>query len=175
VPPPPLCKTFLPPLSCADVEMTRDGVRPATWPLCVLPPSPPLPSSPQLLTTSGYTCSGEFRFQTERCLALVFCRTSIKSRHMLSLSGPVVREGELLTACYTHTPFKPHPLLLPPPEPSSPPHPWQPPCTALSPWEQIKEWKVPSSASHQVHHLLPPFSRCHITESSFTGDQILSA
>lgn len=115
-------KTSSPPLSCADLEMTRDGVRPATWrPLC--PPLPPLPSSPQLLTTSGYTCSGEFRFQTERCLALVFCRTSIKSKHMLSLSGPVVREGEPPTARYTHTPLKPHPLLLPPPEPSSPPHP----------------------------------------------------
>lgn len=79
-----------------------------------------LPSSPQLLTTSGYTCSGEFRFQTERCLSLVFCRTSIKSRHMLSVSGPVVREGEPITACYTHAPFKPYPLPLPPPEPSSP-------------------------------------------------------
>lgn len=28
--------------------------------------------------------------------------------------------GKPLTACYTHTPLKPHPLLLPPPEPSSP-------------------------------------------------------
>lgn len=74
--------------------------------LCVLL-SPPC--SPQLLTTSGYTCSGEFRFQTERCFALAFCRTSIKSRHILSLGGPVVREGEPLTACCFHTPLKPPP------------------------------------------------------------------
>lgn len=105
---PSLKKPFSPPLSYADLEMTGDGVRPATChPLC--PPLPPLPSSPQLLTTSGYTCSGEFRFQTERCLALVFCRTSIKSRHILSLSGPVVREGEPLTACEAHTPLKTSP------------------------------------------------------------------
>lgn len=90
---------FLPPLLRANAAMTRDGVRPATWrPVCL-----PLPFSPLLLTTSGYTCSGEFRFQTERCLSLVFCRTSITSKHILSFSGPVVREGEPLTACYIHT------------------------------------------------------------------------
>lgn len=101
--------------------MTRYVVRAASWrPLCL--PLPPLPSSPQLLTTSGYTCSVEFRFQTERCITLVFCRTSIKSKHTLSLGGPVVREGEAPTACCTRTPLKPHPLLLPPTEPSSPPH-----------------------------------------------------
>lgn len=97
------------------------------------PPSSP-PSSPQLLTTSGYTCSGEFRFQTERCLALVFCRTHIKSRHTLSPSGPVVREGESLTACYAHRhTFETSPAPASSPhEPSfSPPHPWQHTCTAL--------------------------------------------
>lgn len=89
--------------------MTRDGVRPATWrPLCS-PSSLPLllltSSSPQLLTTSGYTCSGEFRFQTERCLALFFCRTSIISRHIqyTVCQWPCGQGGEPLTACCTHT------------------------------------------------------------------------
>lgn len=41
-------QTSPPPLSCAHLEMKRDGARPATWrPLCVLPSllSPPHPSS----------------------------------------------------------------------------------------------------------------------------------
>lgn len=123
---------------------------------------PSLPCSPQLLTTSGYTCFTEFRFQTERCLALVFCRASIKSRHVLSLSGPVVRDGEPLTACRAHTPFKPHQLLLPP-------HPLaflssQPQHTHLSPLEQIKEWKVPSMTGHRRHHFFPLFLCCQCCE-----------
>lgn len=77
--------------------------------------SPPLPH--QLLTTSGYTCSVEFRFQTECCLALVFCRISLRSGRMLSLGGPVVREGEALTACVNLDTFQTSPAPA-----SSPPH-----------------------------------------------------
>lgn len=165
-------ETFSPPLYCADLEMTRDGVRPATWPLCVLPSllSPPHPSSSPHQDTLVLVNSG---FKRNAGLLWFFCRTSIKSRHILSLSSPVVREGESLTARCTYTPLKPHPLLLPPPEPSSPPHPWQPTCTPLSLWEQIKEWKVPSTAGHKVYHLLPPLSHCHITDSFSAADTLM--
>lgn len=138
--------------SCADIEMTRGGVRPATWRLLCspsLPSLPPLPPSPQLLTTSGYTCFVEFRFQTERCL---LCSISLQDQyhkqvHTVSL-WPCGRRGEPLTAYYTDTPFKTSPAPASCRWASSPPHPRQPTCTPLSPREQINLWRVCSSAGH---------------------------
>lgn len=128
------------------------------------------PSSPQLLTTSGYTCSGEFRFQTERCLALVFCRTHIKSRHTLSPSGPVVREGESLTACYAHR----HTFETSPAPASSPPRAFllsSSPLTAHmhSPYRHESRWKdekLLPLRGHKVYHLPLPRSHCHTANHS---------
>ena len=94
-----------PPPSCAGLEMMRDGARPATWPLC--PPSPPPPPAPHHIRIHLFLVNSGFK--RNAASALLFCTTSIKSRHRLSLSGPAVRQGEPPTARYTRTPLKPSP------------------------------------------------------------------
>lgn len=86
---------------------------------------PPLPSSPQLLTTSGYTCSAEFRFQTERCLALVFLQDQYqKQAYAVSQWSCGQRRGAPNGLSRSHT-------LQTSPAPASSPLPGLPPPLAL--------------------------------------------
>ncbi|CAB1457319.1 unnamed protein product [Pleuronectes platessa] len=73
--------------------------------LCVLPPL--LPPAPHHIRIHLFLVNSGFK--RNAASALLFSVASIKSKHMLSLSGPAVRQGEPPTARYTRTPLKPSP------------------------------------------------------------------
>lgn len=96
---------------------------------------------------------------------------------MLSLSGPVVREGEHVTAFSTHTPFKPHPVLLPPTPPT-------PACLSSSsltsphaqPYHPVNRFKIEKFFPLQATKFFTssrPFSRFRVTKPLCTAGTVL--